>query len=137
MTTGSTFAYEAIDNTATGADLMVVNGALSLTGVTLDLSAADLGLNTWLAGDKITLFSYTGTAITSGFTGYADDTTYTGGIFGLNQWVFNYDDGTAGANFSGEATGTSFVTFTVVPEPRAALLGGLGILVLLRRRRSN
>ena len=136
MTTGSSFVFEAIDNTSTGADLMVVNGALSLTGVTLDLSAANLGLNTWIAGDKLTLISYTGPAITSGFTGYTDDTTYTGGIFGTNQWLFNYNDSTAGANYNSEATGSSFVTFTVVPEPRAALLGGLGMLVLLRRRRA-
>jgi fibronectin-binding autotransporter adhesin len=44
MNSGSAFVYEATDNTATGANLMVVNGALSLTGVTLDLSAANLGL---------------------------------------------------------------------------------------------
>lgn len=137
MTTGSTFAYEAANNTATGGDLMVVNGALSLTGVTLDLSAANLGLGTWALGNKLTLISYTGAAITSGFTGYTDDTTYTGGIFGLNQWVFNYDDAAKGANYNGEATGSSFVTFTVIPEPHAALLSGLGMLALLRRRRSN
>jgi MYXO-CTERM domain-containing protein len=28
------------------------------------------------------------------------------------------------------------VRFTVIPEPSAALLGGLGMLVLLRRRRA-
>jgi uncharacterized protein (TIGR03382 family) len=28
------------------------------------------------------------------------------------------------------------VTLTVIPEPSAALLGGLGLLALLRRRRS-
>ena len=116
---------------------MVVNGTLSLTGVTLDLSGASLGLGTWLAGDKLTLISYTGTAITSGFAGYTDDTTYTGGIFGTNQWMFNYDDATAGANYNGEASGSSFVTFTVVPEPAVAMLiGGLGIVALLRRRRA-
>ncbi len=137
MTAGSTFGYEAANNTATGADLMVVNGALSLTGATLDLSAANLALGTWVAGDKLTLISYTGAAITSGFTGYTDDTTYTGGIFGLNQWVFNYNDSTAGANYNGEATGSSFVTLTAVPEPDVTMLvGGLGLVALLRRRRA-
>jgi MYXO-CTERM domain-containing protein len=39
------------------------------------------------------------------------------------------------ANFgAGDVNG--YVTqFTAVPEPRAALLGGLGLLALLRRRR--
>lgn len=132
MDSGSTFAYEATGNGASGADLMIVNGALSLTDVSLDLSAADLGLNIWDVGDKITLISYTGTGITGGFTGFDDDTVYT---FGSNQWLFNYDDAFAGDNFSLESTGSSFVTLTVVPEPGVALLGGLGALLLLRRRR--
>ena len=137
MNSGSTFVYEAADNTATGADLMVVNGALSLTSVNLDLSAANLGLGTWASGDKLTLMSYTGTGITSGFNGYVDDTTYTGGLFGSNQWVFNYNDTVKGANFNAEAIGTSFVTLTAIPEPDVAmLLGGLGVMSLLFRRRS-
>jgi MYXO-CTERM domain-containing protein len=41
----------------------------------------------------------------------------------------------AGGNFNSQATGTSFVTLTAVPEPSAALLGGLGMMLLLRRRR--
>lgn len=132
MDSGSTFAYEATGNGASGADLMIVNGALSLTDVSLDLSAADLGLNIWDVGDKVTLISYTGTGITGGFTGFDDDTVYT---FGSNQWLFNYDDAFAGDNFNPEATGSSFVTLTVVPEPGVALLGGLGALLLMRRRR--
>lgn len=132
MNSGSTFTYEATDSGATGADLMVVNGALSLTDVSLDLVGADLGLNTWDLGDKVTLISYTGTGITGGFNGFDDDTVYT---FGGNQWLFNYNDTIAGNNFNVNATGSSFVTLTVVPEPGAALIGGLGTLLLLRRRR--
>ena len=114
---------------------LLLNGAN--TGVTLDLSGADLGLGTWLAGDKLTLISYTGAAITSGFTGFNDDTTYTGGVFGTNQWLFDYNDALKGANYNSEATGTSFVTLTVIPEPNVAMLvGGLGMVALLRRRRA-
>ena len=137
MNNGSTFVYEAADNTASGADLMVVNGALSLTSVNLDLSAANLGLGTWASGDKLTLISYTGTAITSGFTGFTDDTTYT---YGANQWIFDYNDTAKGLNYGGDAAtpgSGSFVTFTVVPEPSVAMLvGGLGMIALLRRRRA-
>ena len=134
MTSGSTFVFEATDNSPTGADLMVVNGALSLTDVTLDLVNANLGLNTWLVNDKITLISYTGSPITSGFTGYTDDAIYT---IGLNQWRLNYNDTLHGNNFAGDIPldTTTYVTFTVVPETRAALLGGIGLLILLRRRR--
>lgn len=132
LETGSTFVYEATGNGASGADLMVVNGALGLDGALLDLTGADLGLNIWDLGDKITLISYTGTDVTGGFTGYDDDTVYT---FGGNEWLFNYNDTTAGDNFNGSATGTTFVTLTAVPEPQIAFLGGLGLLVLFRRRR--
>lgn len=133
MNAGSTFVFEATGNGASGADLMTVNGALSLTDVSLDLIGADLGLNIWNLGDKITLISYTGTGLTAGFTGYDDNTTYT---FGGNQWLFDYNDAMAGGNFNSQATGTSFVTLTAVPEPSAAFLGGLGMMMLLRRRRS-
>ena len=135
MDAGSTFVYEATDNRDSGADLMVVNGTLSLTNVTLDLTAANLELNTWVEGDKLTLLSYTGSAITSGFVGYADDMPYSGGVFGTNQWLFNYDDTGMGGNFNSEATGTSFVTLTLIPEPSTVLLGSLGMLALLLRRR--
>ncbi len=132
MNNGAVFVFEAVDNTVTGADLMVVNGDLSLTGVTLDLTSANLGAVTWTVGDILTLISYTGTAVTSGFTGYVDDTPY---AFGSNSWLINYDDTLKGNNYNTEATGSSFVTLTMVPEPAAALLGILGLLPFLRRRR--
>ncbi len=132
MSVGSTFAYEAADNSSTGADLLVANGTLNLTDVTLDLTGANLGLNTWAPGDKLTLISYTGSAISAGFASYDDDTVYT---FGANQWLFDYNDLFAGNNYSSEANGDFFVTMTLIPEPSTALLGGLGMLALLRRRR--
>jgi hypothetical protein len=45
---------------------------------------------------------------------------------------FNGSDGGAGAI----ATAFDNVRFEVIPEPSAALLGGLGLLALLRRRRA-
>ena len=137
MASGSSYVFEVAGNSSTGADLAAVNGTLSLTDVTLDFDAATLAAlasGSWAGGNKITLISYSGTGITSGFNGYADDTSY---FFGSNEWTFNYDDNVAGNNFMTEATatGTSFVTMTLVPEPGAALLGSLGLLALLRRRR--
>jgi fibronectin-binding autotransporter adhesin len=142
MASGTTFAYEVANNGSGGADLMAVDGTLSLAGVTLGLdpaSLAALASGSFAVNDRITLFSYKGTAITGGLTDgsnpYADDTTYS---FGPNQWLFNYDDSSAGNNFGPDATAGGqnlFVTMTLVPEPSAALLGCLGALFLLRRRR--
>lgn len=140
MASGSTLVFEAANNTSTGADLVVVNGTLSLTDVTLSLDTATLlalSGGSWTAGDKFTLLSYLdgGSGITSGFNGYADDTSY---FFGSNEWIFNYNDTFAGGNFGDDAVANSqnrFVTLALVPEPSSVLLGGLGILALLRRRR--
>ncbi|QTN31445.1 autotransporter-associated beta strand repeat-containing protein [Akkermansiaceae bacterium] len=144
MASGSTFVYEAADNTPTGADLLGVNGGLTLSGVILSLdptTLSALGAGGWSGGDKLTLISYIfgGTEVTSGFTDgtnpYLDDTNYS---FGSNVWTFNYNDTTAGGNFLADATANGqnrFVTFTLIPEPSTALLGALGAMLLLRRRR--
>jgi hypothetical protein len=115
-----------------------VTGDLSLTGtVTLDL--VDLGSYLWQVDDKLTLISYTGTLTANSLFSFADGNdglladgeTFT---FDGVQWVFDYDDALEGSNFTADSAGT-YVTMTVIPEPRAALLGGLGLLALLRRRR--
>ena len=131
----STYRWEALNNSATGADLMRVNGALTLNGGTLDLGLADLSSSTWALGDKLTLISYAGGAITGGFSGFADDTVYT---FGTNQWTLNYNDTMAGTNYISEALGPNNVTFTLtaVPEPTSLMLiSAPAILLAMRRRR--
>jgi hypothetical protein len=100
---------------------------------------SDLATSTALAnGSKLTLISYFGGwAPTELFT-YLGNTLADGSTFtlGANQWMFDYDDTSGGVNFTTDQAGaTSFVTMTVVPEPRAALLGGIGLLMLFRRRR--
>jgi autotransporter-associated beta strand protein len=139
MASTSVFAYEILDATASGADLLASRGALSLTGVTLSLDAlslAALASGIWNPNDKLTLISYLGADVTSGFTGRADDTSY---FFGENEWLFNYNDTVAGGNYGADAIAggqNRFVTMTLIPEPNvAALLGGLGMLLLLRRRK--
>jgi fibronectin-binding autotransporter adhesin len=124
---GGTYAYE-FNDTGDLADLVNVGGTLTLTGgsVTWD------NLGTYVLGEKFTLFAYD--ALVGAFSGYAsnDDYTLDGGL-----WFLNYNDTTAGLNGGTNDGGVNsgFVTITAVPEPAAALLGGLGLLALLRRRR--
>ncbi len=67
------------------------------------------------------------------------------GTFTLVDWTGNTTDFSAtdfsytnlgGGNSGNFAIDGSQLKFTVVPEPAAALLGGVGLLILLRRRRS-
>lgn len=130
LNSNSTYAFEYTGG-GSAADLLDVNGTLNINEGAL-LSLTDLG--TFSMGDKFTLFAYE--SLLGSFTAYADGQAYS--ING-GDWLFNYNDSNAGLNggtVSG-AEGSGFITITAVPEPSAALLvGGLGVLSLLRRRRS-
>jgi autotransporter-associated beta strand protein len=138
---GSTFAYEVNNDAAAGVagDLTAVTGNLTLDlGNMALLTLGELGAGSWSIGEKLTLISYSG-AWNGGLFNYgstlADDSTIN--FSGMN-WSFNYNDTSAGTNYTGDLTGSSFVTMTAIPEPNvAALLGGLGTLLLLRRRRNG
>jgi autotransporter-associated beta strand protein len=136
----STFAYEINNEVAAGAagDLTAVTGNL-----TLDLANAailtltELGSDSWTLGEKLTLISYSGSwnggLFNYGGNTLADDSSFT---FSGSTWSFNYNDNLAGDNFTSDLTSGSFVTMTVIPEPNvAALIGGFGVLLILRRRR--
>jgi autotransporter-associated beta strand protein len=139
----STFAYELqtdLYGTTPG-----VAGDLTYSTGTLDISAGailtltDLATSTALAiGSKFTLISYFGGWTSTELFTYGSNTLADGSTFtlGANDWLFNYDDTSGGLNYNGDQIGaSSFVTMTVVPEPNvAALLGGLGVLLLRRRR---
>jgi len=138
----STFAYEIDKSAAASAagDLTFVTGNLSLAGTNdAILTLTELGLtSTWDLADKLTLISYTGTWNGGLFT-YDSTTLIDGGTFNFSgvTWTFNYDDTVEGDNFTGDSLG-NYVTMTVtaIPEPNvAALLGGLGLLMIFRRRR--
>ena len=135
MAAGSTLAFEIQDLSATGADLVDIAGDLGLNG-TVDLDLVKLGGFAWTMGDKITLLSYTG-AWNNGIFSYGSNPLSNNSTFDFDgeTWVINYADSTKGNNYASEASG-NYVTMTVVPEPPAAFLGGLGVLLLLRRRRA-
>lgn len=128
LTIGGTLLHELTGGGNT-ADLGDVTGNLVLNGI-LDL----VQLGTYTAGNKFTLFAYDGalTGLFKDFGGIntiADDATFTdaGGL-----WKLDYNDTAAGLN---GGIGAAYVTITAVPEPGTALLGGLGMLALLRLRR--
>lgn len=132
---GSTFAYE-LDSASLNGDLLDSSGTLSLSG-TVTLTLTELASGVLAHGSKLTLIDYVGVWNGGTFTylgnALADDSII---MLGGNQWQFNYNDTVGGANFASDQTGsTGYVTMTVVPEPSIVLLGGLGALGLLRRRR--
>jgi autotransporter-associated beta strand protein len=133
LTVLGTYSYE-LNGGLSIADLGDVTGNLALGGI-LDL----VQLGTYTTNQKFTLFAYDGTLSGlfkdfGGINTIADDATFTdaGGI-----WKLNYNDTTAGLN-GGVSASNTYVTITAIPEPNAAaLLGGFGLLALLRRRRGN
>ena len=118
---GVTGGHDVIKLTGSGGSGLLTYGGT----MTLDIGAIfGVGTYSW------DLFDFA--SETSGFSSITLDDQYSGtlttdggGIWGLtsgfNTWSFTQSSGVLG--------------LTVVPEPGAALLGGLGMLVLLRRRR--
>jgi MYXO-CTERM domain-containing protein len=141
LQSGSNFIQE-VDSSATvgsQADLVVVNGNLNIANGTTTLTLTDLaGAWNWVNDTKFTMINYNG--------------SWNGGLFVMDGdvleddsniiiadgkgWRINYNDTTGGSNYSSEQTYSKFVTLTAVPEPTVVTLGGLGALLLLRRRRA-
>jgi len=113
--------YDAVNT----AGLLTYAGDLILDfGTTFDsdqtFNLFDFGSNTG-SFDSISLTGlYTGSLINDGF-GIWNLTSDANGF--TNSWVFNQSNGELG------------LTVAVIPEPKAALLGAIGMLLLLRRRR--
>lgn len=122
---GSTLGIE-IDGTTpgTGHDQVNITGSATLAGllsVTTSYTPAVNSLFFVLTND--------GTDAISGTFSNAplNDTVYT---FGSQAYRISYFGDSATHSF----TGGNDVVLMAVPEPRAALIGGIGILLLLRRR---
>lgn len=149
---GSTVQWELADSTTTNQpnpsavfDTVIVNGDLNFAGTTtLSLSmvlTGDGGMVDW--GDTLWQGSLVGT---NGWLLYdVSGTTTNFGNLGLSYAGLTDADGTAfatalpGAGFSLFQSGNDiYLNYSAIPEPGtyAMLLGGLGLLIYLRRKKS-
>jgi autotransporter-associated beta strand protein len=129
------YDWEVNDFTGTTAgthfDQIGITGTIDLTGGSGSYILNVLGLT---AGDVAGLvpdfseINRSWTILTStGFTG-----------FNAANWTINttgFSDPDTGTWLLAQSGNNLMLSYTVIPEPRAALLGGLGMLMLLRRRR--
>jgi autotransporter-associated beta strand protein len=136
-------------NTYTG-NTLVNNGTLALSssgGLKFIIGADDV--NNLITGtgpgsvilDGLFTFDLAGASTTIGDSWNIVDIANLNESFGSNFAVFGFTPDGGGILWNGSANGASYQfsegtgVLTVVPEPRAALLGGIGLLALLRRRR--
>ncbi|QTN32334.1 hypothetical protein HZ994_08330 [Akkermansiaceae bacterium] len=104
-----------VNRTAANADDTVVSFWINPTGSSLE-SAPDLVSNKWNSSEFIGLVQYVQNDSTPGTAGDSSITDTT--LLTLT-----------------DATFANALALATIPEPSAALLGGLGLLALLRRRR--
>jgi hypothetical protein len=107
-----------------GYDAIDASGALTYGGVLTTDFGTTFGAGSY-AFNLFDFASQSGTFSALNLTG-----NYAGVLNSGNSWSLVSGSETWGFNHS-----TGVLSLTVVPEPRAALLGGLGLLALLRRRR--
>jgi len=131
LVAGSNLGWELVANTEAGAgtnfdQVLVTGGALTIAdGAMLNVNfggSVDFTDGFWTADHSWTVISFAGT----GDEGALTLGTITGGTGDFNEF---------GSFSTSNNNGNQVLTWTAVPEPAAALLGGLGMLGLLRRRR--
>ena len=110
----------------------------SRTGQNYDLYGSTDGGTTW---NPVTSVSYDGSAAGSNRDirriSLTDSAGAITGLTGVNALKFHImDPGPGGiSNFNNNSIYSEIAAYAAVPEPTATLLGGLGLLSLLRRRR--
>ena len=115
-------------NLASNHDQITVTGSVNITGGSL---SALFSTFTPVNGDLIfILLNDLSDAITGTYTGYAQGAEI--GTYGGFAWQISYNADSGTNSF----TGGNDIALMAVPEPNAAaLVGSLGLLALLRRRR--
>lgn len=127
----------------TGYDTIAITGTLDLSS----LATGGFNINLWslsatgpdVSGNALNFvgsnnYSWTIASATSGITGFdaADFIINPGALNGTS----GFSNALGGGSFTLSQSGNNLVlNFTAVPEPGPVLLGGLGLLALLRRRR--
>ncbi len=117
-----------VGNGTTGYDQISVTGAVNITGGSLNaMFTAGLYTN----GDLIFILLNDMTdGITGTYAGLAQGATVTS--YGGFDWTISYTADSVGNTF----TLGNDIALMAIPEPSTALLGCLGVLLLLRRRRN-
>jgi autotransporter-associated beta strand protein len=119
-----------VGNGTTGYDQINVTGAVDITGGSLVATFSNGGyaLNNLI----FILLNDDVDAITGTYAGYANGATVA--TYGGFNWNISYVANSGTSSFTG---GNDIALMAeAIPEPKAALLGALGVLLLLRRRRS-
>lgn len=125
LRSGSTFSVEINGvNAGTGYDVLNVTGSATLAGL-LDVSLGFVPTN----GDMFFILQNdSNDAVNGAFSGLVDNSGFT---IGNQQFKISYFGDSQTSSF----TGGNDVVLMAIPEPGAALLGSLGLLSLLHRRR--
>jgi fibronectin-binding autotransporter adhesin len=144
--TGGDYNWQILDAVGVageGYDTLAVTGTLDLGSLT----AAGFNINLWslasagpdVNGNALNFipannYSWTLASATTAITGFDAANFFI--RVGANNGTDGFSNGLDGGAFSVTQSGNNLLlNFTAVPEPGAALLGGLGLLALLRRRR--